>query len=566
MRAVAHGWKPDRIKGPPRKVAKEFVAADKRAKGMQMGGMASSGKMIKKLMKKAGAGDTRTDEERMRDRYGTEPLSPDEARKKGGLDALKQMQKHGWTQLGKKWIPPQKTLTAPGEGASAAGVTRPWERGEGPLWDETIYAMQGKNRELVGPRTVTSPAVDPSQYLIHLNPVGEDFEGEVDTSGYWGHRLDAARIAELEEQGYTAMTGRDSGYWTPPTGRAWDPSSWAVEEDVPPRETQPIPGGGLIDELPPAAPARRAAADIAPGFRPGRVPPSLLRYLEKSRAAAGEPVKMQGGGMMNFLFKGQGPMPQVPGGGFTGGGFGGKGPGNWMTQGRVPPQGGGGVTSDQGMQKFLQRGQVPGGGGMNSLLQQIQQRRQAPGGGVGQGQPRPQPPGGGLYGPGRGQSTRPAPGAGVPMRGVGRPPGMGRPGAGSGYESNQPIRNPGSSQDEMRAYRAKRAAMGQGPGGGRAGIGMGMPGGGGPGGVRPAVMPGRGFMPTPGPTGGGGAGTPGGTNRIGMGDQQGALARASQVQTGRPPISRRQPFPGRGGPGGGFGRSRRRRGRGRMRR
>lgn len=32
MRAVAHGWKPDRFKGPPVKVAKEFAAADERKK------------------------------------------------------------------------------------------------------------------------------------------------------------------------------------------------------------------------------------------------------------------------------------------------------------------------------------------------------------------------------------------------------------------------------------------------------------------------------------------------------------------------------------------------------
>jgi hypothetical protein len=71
-------------------------------------------------------------------------------------------------------------------------------------------------------------------------------------------------------------------------------------------------------------------------------------------------------------------------------------------------------------------------------------------------------------------------------------------------------------------------------------------------------MPGRGFMP-----GGGGAGMPGAANRIGMGDQQGAQARAMQVQTGRPPMSRRQPFPGRGGASRFGGRGR---GRGRFRR
>ncbi len=47
---------------------------------------------------------------------------------------------------------------------------------------------------------------------------------------------------------------------------------------------------------------------------------------------------------------------------------------------------------------------------------------------------------------------------------------------------------------------------------------------GGPGGM----VPGRQFIP-----------------RIGGGDQQGALARAVQTRTGRPPISRRMPFPGR---------------------
>lgn len=32
MRAVAHGFKPDRVEGPPVSVAKEFVRADQRKK------------------------------------------------------------------------------------------------------------------------------------------------------------------------------------------------------------------------------------------------------------------------------------------------------------------------------------------------------------------------------------------------------------------------------------------------------------------------------------------------------------------------------------------------------
>jgi len=55
------------------------------------------------------------------------------------------------------------------------------------------------------------------------------------------------------------------------------------------------------------------------------------------------------------------------------------------------------------------------------------------------------------------------------------------------------------------------------------------------GGVRPGgpggMVPGRQPVPIP--------------PRIGGGDQQGALARAVQTRTGRPPISRRTAFPGR---------------------
>lgn len=43
MRAVEHGFKPDRVKAPPMKVAKEFVAADKSAGKFQ--GRGHGGKM-----------------------------------------------------------------------------------------------------------------------------------------------------------------------------------------------------------------------------------------------------------------------------------------------------------------------------------------------------------------------------------------------------------------------------------------------------------------------------------------------------------------------------------------
>lgn len=47
MRAVAHGWKPDRFEGPTRAVAQEFVTADKRRSkvdGYQFGGRSMAGR------------------------------------------------------------------------------------------------------------------------------------------------------------------------------------------------------------------------------------------------------------------------------------------------------------------------------------------------------------------------------------------------------------------------------------------------------------------------------------------------------------------------------------------
>lgn len=324
MRAVAHGWKPDRMKGPSRKVAKEFVAADEKAEGYQLGGLKKKLKKVRrKVLKKAQRGDEK----------------------------------------------------------SQAFIRK--------------YAGKYERGESIG---------------------------------------DLARWA-IEQRGQ------------------FDPRPGALAEAAAPpaRTIQPVAGREFISGAAPprrVGPPARTAADIAPGFQPGRVPPSLLAYLERARAAAGEPeepVKAQYGGFMNRM-RGRG----------------------------------------RGLRG---RGQPPGGGGLARAAVQ--------------------------------------PGGGVPLRGVGRPPGMGRPGAG--------------------------------------------------GNVQAAVMPGRQFMPG----GGGGAGMPGGASslrglmqqmrqqkmqqtgggrpRVGPGDQQGAQARALQVQTGRPPMSRRQGFPGRGGRGrsGGRGRFRR---------
>lgn len=316
-------------------------------------------------------------------------------------------------------------------------------------------------------------------------------------SGGLGRTIKALR--DLQAAGWSPVSKDDDALWYPREETATAPGQGGLAAAAEPvRTIDPVAGREFIAG---SAPPRRAAP-AGPAFDPGRVPVALQNYLTKMRAAAAEqPVKMQMGGALNFLRQGRVPPMQ-------------------QAQRGQPP--GGGMGIDMGMQKFLRRGQVPGGG---------------------------QPPGGG-----------------VPMRGVGRPPGMGRPGGG------------GSDYQRMLQQRQQQATA---PGAG---------------GARPDVMPGRQFMPTPGgggptagspfkpegipfnPTGGGGAGMPGGgfggrgrgqnlrglmqrmqqqrmqqqqtgggRPRIGSGDQQGALARASQVQTGRPPISRRQAFPGRGG-------------------
>ena len=391
MRAVAHGWKPSRGEAPPVSVAKEFVAADKKAKGYQRGGTAL------RLLREAR--DTRTSEERWRDQYGTEPLTLSEATERTPgrtrtrpIVARKNLLKAGWTEAGDKWYPPQATLTAPPTGGGLAAATEP---------ERTIDPVPG--REFI------AGAAPPRQFA-------------------------------------------------------------------------------------PAAPAR-TAAEIAPGFQPGRVPPSLLRYLERARAAAGEPeepVKMQFGGAMRAMMmrgrqgrrgfgRGRG-QPQPPGGG-------------GLARAAVQPGSAPGPRGQSPIQGFIDRGGVQG----------RQLRGPGAGGGVGQGQPRPQPPGGG-----------------VPMRGVGRPPGMGRPGAGGGAGDYQRM-----------LQQRKQQATAPGVGGPQRQI---QPIGGG---YNTGVAGGSRLLD---PTGG--AGRPGAVPRIWMGDQQGGQARALQVQTGRPPMSRRQPFPG----------------------
>jgi len=474
MRAVAHGWKPDRMKGPPRKVAKEFVAADKKAKGYQFGG-----KIVKRLMREA--------------RLKQEGKLPDAPRRSGSRIAR-------FIQEGRR---EQESKTAAAQAAAFTG-----DPATGPLWNEYLVDTQAKgDPEIIGPRTMGASLGDPTQYAIQAG-----MQSKNNPEGMTEERRGALLAA-----GYTPGTGRYSNYLMPPAellGGAAPPEGGLAEATQPVRTIQPVAGREFISgDAPP-----RQAAPAGPAFDPGRVPVALQRYLTKVRAAAGEqPVKMQMGGALNFLRQGRVPPMQ-----------------QFQQRGQPP---GGGMTSDMGMQKFLRRGQVPGGGGgggrfkgigraMNEAIQKLPGQGQPPGGGG--PQQRPQPPG-----------------AGVPLRGVGRPPGMGGPGAGGARPDVQPgrqfVATPGGGVPTAGTPLRPEGIPFNPAGGG----GAGMPGGGFGGRGRGQNL--RGLMQQmrqqrQQQTGGG-------RPRIGMGDQQGALARATQVQTGRPPISRRQAFPGRGGRG-----------------
>ena len=127
MRAVAHGWKPDRIKGPPVRVAKEFVKEDQKVKGYGFGGLA-------KLMEQARKQQD-PDYDPFAEKYGTEPLSVRQAKKKSGAKGLfagltvaTDLMKAGWrpevedADEHTTWYPSQPTFGEPGgPGGEEAG-------------------------------------------------------------------------------------------------------------------------------------------------------------------------------------------------------------------------------------------------------------------------------------------------------------------------------------------------------------------------------------------------------------------------------------------------------------
>ncbi len=155
MRAVAHGWKPDRMKGPTIAVAKEFVNADRRKKvnGYQFGGMAG---MMNRFQGQRGAFGGR---------------DPRAMPPQGGGGALSQVRAQAQAQRGQVGMRnPRQRMMPPGRGPR--GPVRPGMRGRGPGGRGALGQMQqqfqrqrgafgGRDPRAMPPRAM--PAVPPQR-------------------------------------------------------------------------------------------------------------------------------------------------------------------------------------------------------------------------------------------------------------------------------------------------------------------------------------------------------------------------------------------------------------------
>jgi hypothetical protein len=483
MRAVAHGWKKPGG-GPSRGVAREFVAADKKAKGYQIGGLVEG--LLEKLKQQQ-------DPDYWTTKYGTEPITGKQAKKKSGkkgipgtIGSFQQLQGAGWTPVpgpegdfdSMMWYPPQPTITGGLEGATQVGgyaVPQPSTR-TGTDFDEGSIAEEIYNKYGIIDPTWTSydrtsrakMEADPLAHLAADDPARAEYEG-------WNQQRE--KEAGLREMiAYPEMMGKQS------------PQREQLRQHKA-RVSDILSGGGGGGD--------NVVAGGTPGF-----------YTEAPELLEEEPVEMQFGGLAQAMQSQRGML--------------GKRGSPQMMQamqrqtGRAGPQ-----RAQRGMAQQMGRGRGRGRGPQRQRMQQMAQRRM-PGRGRGRGSPGPM---GGRGGPGfggmremmqRAQAQR-GPGRGMPQRGpmkqLGGP--QPRPGMGGRVQPGGPGGMPGGRPEMIS------------PGDAR------MPGG--------RAMPLRGFqqkqaMQRRGNLGG---------NRVGPADQQGGLSRAMQKQTGRPPISRRMGFPGR---------------------
>jgi len=606
MRAVAHGWTPSRMKSPPsRAVAQEFVEADRKYSGgfaenrYLRGGLAQMGEPnsgVDETLNWQRGGRTRRNGGGRRggagagtptttnvptvtappSRYGTEAGTTQSFfdRLGGGspmgyIGVVSGLRREGWTPApgadpndlrNTMWYPPEQTLTGGGGGgggpggpsqpppriiptdpASYVGTTAASSR-EGSEYRKDLRKHQRRIEKILGsargghvnyyqeggaarPGHAEGPNPFegknmPASYSRwerenHIDPppppeVAEEVEEEGGV-GDWlrglftpdpetaiGSGAPRGTIEEQMEEMEQAYGGRvnyqTGGLATAAPGRILPPAGgvppWIEPIGSGPGYMEPEPEGYQFGG---AARGYRGVPPQRGGIRRGRQP----RRGMMSRGAGGDPNATAD--RMRAMAGRQRGMMQ-PGGGQPPGGL-----AAMMQQAQAQQAGaarGVGLSPYEEMENRMRgpRGPLAPGGGGGPFR---------PGGGV-IGKPMPGP---GTFAPGEG-----IPGGGnippykqLPGRRIAPPPGK--------YPGGSGPFNPGPMPDE------------RGP------VGGGVVGG-------PRVPPNMtGFLqkmrmqnrPPSGPVGGGG-------NRVGMQDQQGALSRALQRGTGRPPMSRRSAF------------------------
>ncbi len=512
MRAVAHGWKPDRIKGPSRAVAREFVNADRKYSGgfaenrYWTGGLAAMNNvnsMNGKMNYQAGGyypgnlynynwgdygGGTLTGpttapapaptpawEAPGGWQYGTEPLSYEEAMGMDDLSGVANMmgplvnfQQQGWTQVkdpdnpedlrASMWYPPGSTAM----GGVESTILDPGDPTVGGTPDRIIPTDPAT---LVGGSPFGSDVRPPNMVGGAPTLTSAEQTAASRQSPYRDQlRAHKARVVAALNPGPrppTVVGGGNmmSGQMVPPG---------AIGGDL----QNPIYAarGGHMNYQEGGTARRKPVGNLAPipghmeGQNPNRPGTALYRHWENTFHIEPPPP----------------PPPPEPE----------EEPGWWESL----------FSSEEARQTRTEKELEALGEARGGHVRRYQV------GGLAQAAPGPgqfRPPAGGVP-----PSMR-----GLPPRAGGIPPRMEPPRAG-GTVLGQPL------------------PTGPAPGGG-------IPGG-------PRVPPNqRGYlqrqrmMNRPPPNVGGGV------NRVGMQDQQGGLARALQRGTGRPPMSRRAGFPGR---------------------
>lgn len=523
MRAVAHGWKPTRTKAPPVSVAKEFVEADK-AKGMYEGGLAPMNDILQRGFAPGLTGTVQS----FQDGGTVEGISLQEAVRRMPGSTIKNifqlMRGHeGWFLDRESGLvyPPQPTILGDAgptaSRADAGGYDPYYGRGPGYVpsagdfdFEEIEGRMGPRGRRGGGPRGgrrrpppprdipgagppgVVPPGRDPGGDLIPpVDYTPPDPRAGRETPYSQALRAHQARIAASlgVPPGGFAEGGKVKGYQEGGTARADNPypvgsarwKIWERKHGRDPNEPEP-------KEAPPPVAEAEPEEDVSwwdrlRGYGSEEDVDRIEEKLRELEQARGGYVGYQLGGTVDAANALRSRM------------------GTAANRFAAPPRGGV-PPSIQGMMG-PRRGGIPPR--ISPRVTELQGQAGALQQALGPGRPAPRmvPP-----------TMRRLPPRGMPWRGAPPPrirptPGVdprGGPGVPPQLDGVGPMGGPRIAPN-LRGYMQRAMMMNR---------------------------PRRGI---PGPAGAGGA-----PNRVGQRDQQGALARALQRGTGRPPMSRRQGF------------------------